>query len=81
MPQGQLIATVDCFIQEIILDIPGETVIGEFEVMFPDASTQIINGTLPLSISSPFNGIHAFWNNSIDSSSTVSSVISIVYLI
>ena len=75
MPIGQLIATVDCFTQEIILDVQGGTATGNFSVMFPDATTQVINGTLPLTITSDFSGMHVFYNTSLDASSTVTSVV------
>ena len=74
MATGQLIATVDCITQEIILDVQGGTATGDFRVMFPDATIQAISGTLPLTVTSIFSGIHVFWNVSLDPSSTVTSV-------
>ena len=76
MAQGQLIATLDCNTQEIILDVQGGTASGDFEVMFPDATTQIISGSLPLTITSVFSGIHVFWNTSLGAGSSVSSILS-----
>tara|TARA_R110002012_G_scaffold320644_1_gene544846 strand:+ start:1365 stop:2900 length:1536 start_codon:yes stop_codon:yes gene_type:complete len=75
MTQGQLIATLDCNTQEIILDVQGGTASGDFEVMFPDATTQTISGSLPLTVTSSFSGIHAFWNISLDVGSSLSSVL------
>jgi len=76
MAQGQLIATLDCNTQEIILDVQGGSASGDFEVMFPDATTQTISGSLPLTVTSPFSGIHVFWNTSLDpAASSVSSVL------
>ena len=77
MAQGQLIATLDCITQEIILDVQGGTASGDFAVMFPDATTQLITGTLPLRVTSLLSGAHVFWNISLDSSSTVTSVIGV----
>ena len=76
MAVGQLIATANCVTEEITLDIQGGVASGDFEVMFPDGTTQAISGTLPLTVTSIFNGIHIFYNISLDSSSTVSQALS-----
>jgi hypothetical protein len=77
MAQGQLIATLDCITQEIILDVQGGTASGNFKVMFPDATTQTLSGTLPLTVTSIFSGTHVFYNTSLDSSSSVTSLLPI----
>ena len=77
MAQGQLIATLDCITQEIILDVQGGTAIGDFEVTFPDATTQTISGTLPLTVTSILDGAHVFTNTLLDPSSSVTSLLPI----
>ena len=77
MAIGTLIATLDCITKEIILDVQGGTASGDFRVMFPDATTQLISGTLPLTLTTIFTGKHVFWNTSLDSSSTVTSIVGV----
>ena len=74
MPTGQLISTLDCFTQEIILDVQGGIASGDFELTYPDATTQIKSGTLTLTISTFQDGEHTFIATVLDASSTVSSV-------
>ena len=76
MATGQLIATINCVTEEITLDIVGGVASGDFEVIFPDGTAQSISGTLPLTVTSIFDGIHIFYNTILDSSSTVSQVLS-----
>lgn len=76
MAANQLIATLDCFKQEIILDVPGETVDGTFTAILPDGSNQTLTGVLPLSLSTVLEGTYTFIEDSINTgNSTVSSVL------
>lgn len=76
MAANQLIATLDCFKQEIILDVPGETVDGTFTAYFPDGSTQSMVGVLPISLSTSLAGQYTFIEDSIIAiNSTVSTVL------
>ena len=60
MATGQLIATIDCFTQEFILDVQGGVASGDFELTYPDGTTQVLSGLLPLSISTYMDGAHTF---------------------
>ena len=63
MATGQLIATINCVTEEITLDIVGGVASGDFEVIFPDGTAQSISGTLPLTVTSIFDGIHILQYN------------------
>mgnify|MGYP003644092846 CR=1 FL=1 len=75
MPTGQLIATIDCFTQEIILDVTGGTASGDFLAFYPDGTSQVLSGELPLTTSTYQDGVHTFTSTFLDLSlSTVTSV-------